>query len=96
MGIVVKQPSAGYVSVRVPCSRFSHTAIMRGAVLYQLGLKVDERVARRHYGLATARLFSAGDPIANKSLGNDGLEWCNNVMKWQVKMVLIFASFLMN
>ena len=65
-------------------------------MLYQLGLKVDERVARRHYGTATQRRFSPGDPIEKKVLGNDGNEWCNNVMRWQVNKVLTLASLLMN
>jgi hypothetical protein len=68
-------------------SEVSHTAIMRGAVLYQLGLKVDERIMRCHYGVEMQRLFGKSDPERLKVLGNDGLEWCNGVMKWYVKKV---------
>lgn len=60
---------------------------MRGAVLYQLGLKADERVMRRHYGLRVVRLFRNGDPSRLKVVGNDGLDWCKDVMKWGVGKV---------
>jgi len=65
----------------------SHTAIMRGAVLHQLGMKVDERVMRRHYGVRIQREFEAGDPSRFKVIGHDGVEMCSDVMEWYVNKV---------
>ena len=70
-----------------PSLTSSHTAIMRGAVLHQLGMKVDERVMRRHYGVRMKREFEAGDPSRFKVIGNDGVEMCDDVMKWYVNKV---------
>jgi hypothetical protein len=68
---------------------------MRGAVLYQLGLKVDERIARYHYGIYTSPLFRDGYPEENKSIAFDDKEYCIGVMKWYVQKVLHLPSLLM-
>jgi len=60
---------------------------MRGAVLYKLGLKVDERIARCHYGISRNKLFRDGDPEENKYIAYDDREWCSGVMKWHVQKV---------
>jgi len=70
---------------------------MRGAVLYRLGLKVDERVMRRHYGVCNRREFQAGDPGELKIIGTDGRKMCANVMEWYVNkacLSLIFPDFV--
>ena len=70
---------------------------MRGAVLHQLGMKVDERVMRRHYGLTLQRKFKASDPSRLKVIANDGVEMCDDVMEWVVNKVchsLGFPDFL--
>ena len=56
---------------------------MRGAVLYRLGMKVDERIMRRHYGVQIETRFIEGQhPEEFKVEGNDGKMWCKNHMKW--------------
>jgi len=84
--VTVKQPQAWLSLPRVMLNR-SATAIMRGAVLYKLGLKVKERNVRRHYGLAIARPFRIGDPVQYLTVGNEGMPWCRGVMKWFVNKV---------
>ena len=37
------------------------------------------------------RLWRKGDPPEHKLIGNDGLEWCNHVMKWHVNKVFPYT-----
>jgi len=61
---------------------------MRGAVLYRLGLKVDERVMRRHYGVQIDQIFIDGvHPEEFKEIGNDGTTWCTKTMRWLARKV---------
>jgi len=66
------------------------TAVMRGAVLYKLGLDlVTDRVMRRSYGIATNVPFRRGHhPESARYLDIDGTMRCRDVMHWYVHKVL--------
>lgn len=63
---------------------FRYSAIMRGAVLYGLGLNmVKERLMRRSYGVTSNPAFVAN--IHNprrKFVDVDGVERCRDFMDW--------------
>ena len=61
---------------------------MRGAVMSALGLRVQEHVMRRHYGVVLYRDFEPDDPPALKFLDIDGSWCCNDTFNWYSKMVL--------
>lgn len=63
---------------------FSYTAIMRGAVLYGLGLHlVKERLMRRSYGVTSHPAYVAGlHPQHRRFVDVDGTERCKDVMDW--------------
>jgi hypothetical protein len=58
-------------------------------VLHGLGLNyVQERIARRHYGIIRSELFEEGlDPPHLKYLSLDGRTKCRDVMDWFVSKV---------
>ena len=61
---------------------------MRGAVLYELGLKVGEIYLRRHYGVVYSNRFVKGKHKETlKSVHLDGKEYCDNIFDWVAKMV---------
>lgn len=60
---------------------------MRGAVCYELGLKVGEHVMRRHYGVVYFVPFVEGHPPHLKQVLLDGKEYCDNVFNWVAKKV---------
>ena len=68
---------------------FRYSAIMRGAVLYKLGLDfVKERIARRHYGHAWNPNFIQGHhPEYRKFTNVDGWVLCSNAVDYYVKKV---------
>jgi hypothetical protein len=84
----VKQPEAGYV--HFPLWRqsltleYRYSAIVKGAVLYKLGLDfVKERVLRMHYGIWMNPLFREGHhPQSKKYTALDGTVRCRGVMDW--------------
>jgi hypothetical protein len=88
-GVVVKQPGAGYFSLRsADFENSRYTAIMRGAVMSELGLKVSEHIMRRHYGIQTNIPFKEGEhPQDLKILKVNGLYYCSRVFKWLTQMV---------
>ena len=69
----------------------SYSAIMRGAVLYKLGLDfVKERIARRHYGHAWNPNFIQGHhPEFRKFTNVAGWVLCSNAVDYYVKKVQI-------
>jgi hypothetical protein len=68
---------------------------MRGAVLYELGLKVGEHCMRRHYGIVLSVPFLQGQhPPHRKSIHFDGLEYCTGVFDWLSKMVQMLSMEL--
>ena len=79
----MKQPEAGYLfswAALIP----SYSAIMRGAVLYKLGVDVvRERVMRMSYGIETKSHFRAGyHPGSRWYMNINGLPYCRGVMEW--------------
>ena len=62
----------------------SISAIMRGAVLYKLGLDfVKDRIMRRSYGVAMNVAFRSGHhPNSRKVTSLDGVVRCEDVMHW--------------
>jgi hypothetical protein len=79
----VKQPEAGYLfssAALIP----SYSAIMRGAVLYKLGVDVvRERVMRMSYGIEVDSYFRAGyHPGSRWYMNINGLPYCRGVMEW--------------
>jgi hypothetical protein len=68
---------------------FRYSAIMRGAVLYKLGLDfVKERIARRHYGHAWNPNFIQGHhPEYRKFTNVAGWVLCSNAVDYYVKKV---------
>ena len=88
-GVVVKQPGAGYFSFSsADFENSRYTAIMRGAVMSELGLKVSEHIMRRHYGIQTNIPFKEGEhPEELKILKVNGLYYCSRVLRWLTQMV---------
>jgi len=81
--VEVKQPEAGYLfcsAALIP----SYSAIMRGAVLYKLGVDiVRERVMRMSYGIKVESLFRAGyHPGSRWFMNINGLPYCRGLMEW--------------
>ena len=66
---------------------FRHTAIMRGAVLSALGLKVHGHIMRFHYGHIIQRPFKPEDPKALSFVNPAGIVSCNQVFWWFAEMV---------
>jgi hypothetical protein len=68
---------------------FRYSAIMKGAVLYKLGLDfVKDRVMRVSYGTTTGVPFEEGHhPDSRKVMGYDGTARCSGVMHWFAKKV---------
>ena len=61
---------------------------MRGAILYELGLKVGEHVMRRHYGHSRNMPFEGKDPLNLKYTDRfDGKDMCLGVFSWFSKKV---------
>ena len=62
----------------------SISAIMRGAVLYKLGLDfVKDRIIRKSYGVAMNVAFRPGHhPNSRKVTSLDGVVRCEDVMHW--------------
>jgi hypothetical protein len=81
--VKVKQPEAGYKMNRT-ADVVRYSAIVRGAVLYKLGMDlVKDRVVRASYGTSSLARFQEGHhPISAKVVDRDGLVKCNDVMYW--------------
>jgi|SRR5271155_733251 len=67
---------------------------MRGAVLSALGLRVQEHVMRRHYGMVLQQPFKITDPIELHDISLDGTHVCMNKFYWYSKMVQIVPQSL--
>jgi hypothetical protein len=67
---------------------------MRGAVLSALGLRVQEHVMRRHYGVVLQAPFEPNDPKEFFSIGADGRHKCLRKFYWYTKMVRIIPRCL--
>lgn len=65
------------------------TAVVRGAVLYKLGLNyVKEHAMRVHYGVSSWVPFQEDvHPEDFRVEAYDGVPMCKNVMKWYVRKV---------
>jgi hypothetical protein len=68
---------------------FRDAAIMRGAVLYKLGMDfVKDRVMRVSYGTAANVTFQEGyHPTSRRVISFDGSHKCRGVMHWFAKKV---------
>jgi hypothetical protein len=77
-----------YLNSTVNEARYS--AVMRGAVLYKLGLDfVKDRVMRVSYGTSSRVAFRNGyHPLSRRVVDFDGIPRCRGVMQWFVKKVL--------
>ena len=87
------------ISLESGCLLSRVSAIMRGAVLYKLGLDfVKTRIIRLNYGVSRATPFEEGShDESRKYEGYDGLILCSGLMDWYVRMVfspvLVLAQF---
>jgi hypothetical protein len=74
---------------------FRYSAIMKGAVLYKLGLDfVKDRVLRVSYGTSTCIPFEEGyHPDSRKVMDYDGIARCRGVMHWFAKKVCYLSRF---
>jgi hypothetical protein len=74
---------------------FRYSAIMKGAVLYKLGLDfVKDRVMRVSYGTTTRIPFEEGyHPDSRKVMDYDGIARCRGVMHWFAKKVCYLSRF---
>jgi hypothetical protein len=61
-----------------------------------LGLRIRERVMRRHYGLVLCREFRPGDPSHLKYLDKEGIPRCDKALTWFAEMVLFCSSQWLN
>jgi hypothetical protein len=80
---------------REDCHSFRYSAIMRGAVLYKLGLDfVKDRVMRVSYGTTVRIPFEEGyHPYSRKVVDYDGTAKCRGVMHWFAKKVSHLCLF---
>lgn len=88
--IAVKQPETGFRIIgEIRANGDSYSAIMRGAVLYKLGLDfVKDRMMRLHYGVSVNVIFVAGDhPEYRKVTDLAGNVRCRGVMDWFINKV---------
>lgn len=71
---------------------------MRGAILSEVGLSVDEHLLRRSYGTVINKRFDQLiDPPAELLFTNlDGLDYCRLVMHWFAKKVLLNSDWSYN
>jgi len=85
----VKQPDVRWPHFVCPFDWFSYTAIMKGAVLYKLGLDlVRTRVMRSSYGTEIRVTFKEGvHPEFRKVYDYDRLPRCDGYMYWFAKKV---------
>jgi len=67
---------------------------MRGAVLSALGLRVQEHVMRRHYGVVLRQPFEIDDPKELHVIALDDRHRCEQKFYWYSKMVQIVAQSL--
>ena len=93
MSLEVKQPDVRSLHFVRLFDLFSYTAIMKGAVLYKLGLDlVRTRVMRSSYGTEIRVTFKEGvHPEYRKVYDYDRLPRCDGYMYWFAKKV--FPSF---
>lgn len=93
--VIVKQPEAGYKTTETS-NPSRYCAIMKGAVLYKLGLDfVKDRVMRVSYGTPTRAPFREGyHPSSRRVFGLDGIAKCSGVLHWFVTKVVNFRERL--